>query len=384
MKLFLPAILVITASVHAAASPNSCTGWAQVTTPVIGFSDNVLAAIAANSATDIWVAGSYAPDRYSNLTRTLMFHYDGSAWTLVNSPNIGSKANQFFGVAAASGRAWAVGSYIDETFGFRSLIEAWDGARWSVVPSPAIGVNDLLFAVSASSATNVWAVGFFQDADGVYENLTEHFDGSAWSVVPSPSTGETGNQLQAVLAVSPNDVWAAGEVFGNQGPDQSLIEHWDGSNWSVLNTPINIFADNLIYGVAPTASGLLAVGSTQNNVQSPRTFVEVVKNGVVSLQYAVNPNLGENDFFGVTSVAGTNVSWAVGTTQDPATGNLLSLIERHDLTNGWVPEQSPSPGLANGNTQLAGVLALSPTEAWAVGSYDGVNAARPLILQRCQ
>jgi hypothetical protein len=41
---------------------------------------------------------------------------------------------------------------------------------------------------------------------------------------------------------------------------------------------------------------------------------------------------------------------------------------------------SPDPGAANGDAVLDGVLALSPDNVWAVGTCDGANGMRTLIM----
>ena len=57
--------------------------------------------------------------------------------------------------------------------------------------------------------------------------LTIHWDGSSWTIVPSASSGT----LNGVAAVASNDVWAVGSIV--VGSDQTLIEHWNGSQWQV-------------------------------------------------------------------------------------------------------------------------------------------------------
>src|SRR6516162_9621470 len=113
--------------------------WRQVPSPNVGSSDNVLAAVAANCASDIWAVGQFAPDSNPNITQTLTQHFDGHNWTVVPSPNVGTLANALFGVAVTPGRAWAVGYVMDDTSKQQSLIEAWDGTQWSIVDHPQAG-----------------------------------------------------------------------------------------------------------------------------------------------------------------------------------------------------------------------------------------------------
>jgi hypothetical protein len=80
-----------------------------------------------------------------------------------------------------------------------------------VVETPDVeGTLDSFGGVYAASATDVWAVGQnrvgFSDA-----TLVEHWDGSAWTIVSSPPTGNGG--FDDVLAITPTTVWAAGAAF---------------------------------------------------------------------------------------------------------------------------------------------------------------------------
>src|SRR5262249_48605353 len=129
----------------------------------------------------------------------------------VPSPNIGSGSNSLDGVATlTSTDAWAVGEFANGSAG-QTLVEHWDGTSWSVVSSPNVGsTSNFLDAVSADSPTDVWAVGAFASGPGASQTLIEHWDGTSWSVVPSFSPGSSFNFLYGVAAVSSTNVWAVG------------------------------------------------------------------------------------------------------------------------------------------------------------------------------
>ena len=57
-----------------------------------------------------------------------------------------------------------------------SLIEHWDGTAWSVVNSPSPGsmASDLVSAVLIPGASKMWAAGFAQNG-GMYQTLTEFY-----------------------------------------------------------------------------------------------------------------------------------------------------------------------------------------------------------------
>ena len=45
----------------------------------------------------------------------------------------------------------------------QTLTEHWNGTAWSVVASPNLGTSDnVLYGVAAVAANDVWAVGYYQ------------------------------------------------------------------------------------------------------------------------------------------------------------------------------------------------------------------------------
>jgi hypothetical protein len=78
-------------------------------------------------------------------------------------------------------------------------------------------------------------------------SLVEHWDGIQWSVVPSPSPspadGLTWIGLQAVAAAGPDDVWAAGYKNDVDGAGiyvgtHCVVLHWDGAEWTEATIPL--------------------------------------------------------------------------------------------------------------------------------------------------
>src|SRR6266550_149132 len=57
-----------------------------------------------------------------------------------------------------------------------------------------------------------------------------------WSVVPSPN-GSSSSGLSGVAVVSASDIWAVGSSGNQMSGAQTLIEHWNGSSWSVMKSP---------------------------------------------------------------------------------------------------------------------------------------------------
>ena len=349
-------------------STPSSDGWTVTPSPLLGSSDNSFGAVAGSGPRDVWAVGNFLPDTSNSnqdATLSLAAHYNGTKWSSVPTPNVGPNYNTLFGVADSAGQAWAVGVHVDQQYQDRALIESWDGHAWNVVDSPQPGsMRDLLYGASADSPSDVWAVGEQQSSDGNFQTLVEHWDGSAWNVIPSPNPGETDNHLYGVDAVSPSDVWAVGQQLGTSAPDQALIEHWDGTAWSVVPTPAQGSASVMLDGVTIQGNEAWAVGETDDPVQGAHPLVEEFRGG--NWNTVTLPSAGSNwtDLWGVTSSNGQ--VWAAGTYVDPVSGNNETLLLQGN-DSGWNVVNAPNPG--SGSNILGGIAAVSG-QVWAVGLYD--------------
>ena len=73
----------------------------------MGSHNNNLLGVAATSATNAWAVGNYSD---GSVDLTLVLHWNGTAWKVQPTPNVGTMDNDLYGVAAtSSGNAWAVG-----------------------------------------------------------------------------------------------------------------------------------------------------------------------------------------------------------------------------------------------------------------------------------
>ena len=226
--------------------------------------------VAAVSASDVWAVGTHGS---SSGNRALTERWNGSSWSIVKSLNAGSYENELSGVAVvAANDVWAVGAYRDSEATFQTLIEHWNGSSWSIVPSPSPSSSgNYLSGVTAVSASNIWAVGY----QGT--TLIEHWNGSNWSVVPSPSPGGNDNNfLISVATVFSNSVWAVGVYQDGSGNYQTLIEHWNGSSWSVVPSPNPGISYSALAGVVrvPTTHQVWAAGNYRNSSGVDQTLTE--------------------------------------------------------------------------------------------------------------
>ena len=144
-----------------------------------------------------------------------------------------------FGVSAVSGSdAWAVGRQ-NSTGVFKTLILHWNGTAWSKVKSPSPSLADAeLMGVSAVSGSDAWAVGWYWNRTGTAtQTLILHWNGTAWRQVKSPNPSSDSpytpnNSLYGVSARSGSDAWAVGDHDTQVSTTNSLIAHWNGTAWA--------------------------------------------------------------------------------------------------------------------------------------------------------
>ena len=284
--------------------------WKVISSPNQGTKDNQLLGVAPVSSSDIWSVGNYNAGPYTNSLRTLAEHWNGSSWTIVSSPNPAKKTGDYDslqGVAAVStSDVWAVGySGTLSAAADKTLIEHWNGSAWSIVSSPNPYTTQDLYGVAAVSSSDIWAVGEGFSYSSGYTTLTEHWNGTAWSEVSSPGYVA----LRGVTVVASNNVWAVG---GSQ------ILHWNGTSWSLVSSPQPPNGDGyqLDAVAAVSASNIWAVGYEEIAAGCGYVYDPLIEHWDGSswkLAPGANPNAGTTFLNGVTAISSTSV-WAVGIT----------------------------------------------------------------------
>jgi hypothetical protein len=100
-----------------------------------------------------------------------------------------------------------------------AIAEQWNGRRWSVVSTPAPAgqyPSWILSGVSCAGANNCFAVGFagtiaFSTA-AERQPLVEHWDGTQWSIMDTPNPSAPNNaELNGVTCPNPTTCYAVGE-----------------------------------------------------------------------------------------------------------------------------------------------------------------------------
>jgi hypothetical protein len=250
-------------------------------------------------------------------------------------------------------------------------------------PPPTIG--DRLFSIAAAGPNDIWAVGqrqFVTNGVPSGASLIEHWEGRQWTVVSCPNI----SVLVSVTAIGANDVWAIAQGTGLGR--QAL--HWGGSAWQVVaggsllrshgsgrvtliaGRPSDVWAIGWGRASAGSKWGPLAVrwdGVSWNRVPSPGVLAKKHHSTPVSL-----------------AVLGPNDVWAVGSR------NIVLRSSHHKARrpfvehwNGKVWSMVPAPSIGKGGTGLASVAATSRGDLWAAGTASagpiGAYSERPIIMR---
>jgi len=155
-----------------------------------------------------------------------------------------------------------VGYYAGNNGNNQTLAEHWDGTAWSVVPSLNI-MNSNFNGVSAVPNSNdLLAVGAYLSSRE--KTLVGQWNGTSWSKINSPDVGKDYSGFSSVIALTTNNAWAVGGALDPntfQGP--ALVEHWNGSKWSIAHSPaVNGFLNSVT--AVPSSNMLWAVGATSS------------------------------------------------------------------------------------------------------------------------
>lgn len=287
-----------------------------------------------------------------------------------------------------------------------------------------------LFAVTAFDSTHVWVGG----ADAFYgldHPFAARWDGSGWVPTTLHTTGY--KPIVALRGKNTTHLWAAGNDWLEIAPrptttDVIQMYHWDGTAWTdwggdatsaVAVVDANV-TDPEGYGAYPPTSGAFTTTgyglyyagtggtwddtpftptSSQNGLRSPygaaargagevwvcgefgsgagdAAYVERVLGGAGGSELFLDPSsFPSSAFFDVTCVDTTDV-FTVGVHLDETSGSGFRRACAWQSHSGTWTELAmpahPDPVLTT-NYQFMGVSAVTPTDVWAVGSWQTID-----------
>jgi hypothetical protein len=236
---------------------------------------------------------------------------------------------------------------------------------WSPNPSPP-GWQDSLADVAVLARDNVSAVGTASAPDRTRDRaLAERWDGSEWTAL-SPVSPAKFSRLQAVAAIDATSAWAVGSAGDDSFHTHPLIQRLSGDTWTAFPVPpIDGAASALVDVDVVSATDAWAVGwayeAFDEHHSAPLTM------HWDGSEWTVMYTGGRS----AVDMRSPTDGWAVGYAD--SLGGDYAYITRWDGT-AW--RYSANFSL---DWYLADIVAVSGTEALAVGSADRVG--RPLVLR---
>ncbi|MGC9962764.1 MAG: hypothetical protein ABSE47_12810 [Acidimicrobiales bacterium] len=252
------------------------------------------------------------------------------------------------------------------------LAEHWNGHKWSVVKiaAPAGATTSELRSVACKSASSCTAVGEFYASNlSPSSALIEHWNGTKWSLeTPAAIAGASASALEDVACDGISSCTAVGYYVNGADDSQNVAEHWNGSKWSLEGTPDYSKLQSDLNGVAcPSASSCTAVGQAWNSAEAWVTFAEHWNGHKWSLEVTPDaPGAVENFPAGVACASATNCMSAGYTLSNHDTIRLT--LAEHMSGTAWKLEKTlnPSAALEPGN-DLSRVACTSTSSCTAVG-----------------
>jgi hypothetical protein len=221
--------------------------------------------------------------------------------------------------------AWAVGRASSGSASI-SVTMRYDGRTWTLVPSPspagAAGRSVSLEAVAAVSADEVYAAGTRKGALSATDNFVIRWNGFGWEDLVAPGQsgfGASGYLLEAAAVVGPDATWFGGQ-WAPMGGTPASMRHWNGSGFEVHLLPL-----------APDST------TAAHRIRA-------------------------------ISVLGPNEIWAAGSRGGSAVAVGKSYVARWDGSS-WQHVATPHPGFGE---IVDDVVAFASDDVWIVGEYDRI------------
>ncbi|HEY3946436.1 MAG TPA: hypothetical protein VGL78_14510 [Solirubrobacteraceae bacterium] len=304
------------------------TKWSIQHTPTPGGTYGDLYAVSCAGAKTCISVGDYEPS--GTAVVALAERFNGKKWSVLHPLNpAGASGSALRGVSCISARACtAVGDYtnagVDQT-----LVQRWNGKVWAIkrTPNPSGANLSVLNAVTCTSRSACTAVGTSRNGSAVYTTLTERWNGTKWSINPSPNpAGSQHAELDSVSCTAAGGCIAVGSYQKKPSHSRTLAERWNGKKWSIQHT-VNPTTDpnKFLLGVSCTSrSACTAVGYTSGPIVWQATLVEHWNGSKWSVERSPHPGT-DSQLHGLSCVS-TSTCTAVGL-YEKSSGGQKTLVE---------------------------------------------------------
>jgi hypothetical protein len=302
---------------------------------------------------------------------TLAEQWDGTAWSVLPTPNPTDGSNLHSVSCIASNACTAVGS---AGFGgpLATLAESWDGTSWSIQSTPNPTISAGLNGVSCVSSSFCMAVGTAAVVGGDHSAFSEEWNGSDWSVVSVALPNEaTDTNLANVSCVSQTSCVAVGGSNAPQAP--TLAEFWDGTTWTVEPTPNP-------HNASKAYLNDVSCSAEDSCVAIGPEFSETWDGSQWSFEHTAKVTGGHNDFLdGVSCPVAIAPESCIGVGEYVDDAGRVSALAEAWNGSSWSVQNTAQPAHQRVNL-LGGVSCPEAGSCVATGYYQPVHGSPAVAL----
>jgi hypothetical protein len=216
--------------------------WTVASTPTLpGATASPLVGVSCPLA-NFCAAVGYVQYAHPGIFDALVETWNGKSWKAdsIKAPTGGSDPSLAAVSCAAKGSCLAVGNYIDsKSDSYRTLAERLDGTAWSVVPSPdphGASGNSEFSGVDCVTPNLCESVGNVAYNDTLQKVFAYSLNGSTWTPQRQVNPTQTpGNTDEAVSCSTSDACTSVGFVYVVR--EIALAEYWNGSKWTRQRVP---------------------------------------------------------------------------------------------------------------------------------------------------
>jgi len=286
----------------------------------------------------------------SGVDSPVALRWNGLSWAeQAAAKKSGTLPTRLLGVDCPSEtRCLAAGNYQPSEGGTELLTEIWNEGKWSVqtTPLPSESTSSELVAIGCNSTATCTAVGS-ATIGGVKTAIAERWTSPTWALssLPIPE-GAKSSQLDGVDCLWSNFCVAVGRYTNSSGSIKSLVEFWNGTEWSLqtVTDPAGAAQSTLLdVACSPTPNRCTAVGGWKNSAYEQFTLAYRF-NGVSTwtLQSTPNPSGSIASVFQEVSCPTETSCTADGSWVSNGGGSNMTLAETWNGTS-WSIQGTPNP-----------------------------------------
>jgi hypothetical protein len=238
------------------------SSWTLMQSPnVTGAANTDLNAVSCSSAHFCMAVGDdvTSVDDYDDETTNAFAEiWNGTSWAPAEPINPTGESNTFTSVSCPSS-TFCVAVGTDEGQSLYPLLETWDGSTWMQIQAPLpqdieFG-NEALAAVSCSSGTSCTVVGSYESSTyNTQIPVSDVWDGTTWAVVPmvTPDPDQVYVNMESISCFGAMQCMAVGVT--HSAPDSSVVEEESATGWTLASLPSSLAFGDLWDISCPSAN----------------------------------------------------------------------------------------------------------------------------------